>query len=105
MKIAASVTALSATPHVRTSQAKQYNAKSNRYLMNVAMDEEGDEQFSGEGEESHDWAEEGEEQVRNASKQRRIAVGLAVPFALLCMDIVAQGLCERVADVPWESGT
>ena len=61
MKIAASVTALSATPHVRTSQAKQYNAKSNRYLTNVAMDE-GEEKLGGEGEESQDWAEEGEEQ-------------------------------------------
>ena len=61
MKITASVTALSATPHARTSQAKRYNAKSNRYLTNVAMDE-GHEQLGGEGEECQEWAEEGEEQ-------------------------------------------
>ena len=45
MKIAASVTALSATPHARTSQAKRYNAKTNRYLTTVAIEEEGDEQL------------------------------------------------------------
>ena len=61
MKIAASVTALSAKPHARTSQSKRYNANGNRYLTKIAMDEEGDEQVGGEGEEFHDWAEEGEE--------------------------------------------
>ena len=40
MKIAASVPPLSATPYARTSQTKRYNAKSNRYLTKVAMDEE-----------------------------------------------------------------
>ena len=58
MKIAASVTALSPTLHARTSQAKRYNAKSNRYLTKVAMDDEGEEQLGGEGEESQDWVEE-----------------------------------------------
>ena len=54
MKIAASVTALSATPHARTSQGKRYNAKSNRYHLTVAMDEDGDDQLRWEGEESQD---------------------------------------------------
>ena len=49
MKIAASVTALSRTPKARTSQVKRYNAKTNRYLTNVAMEEEADEQLDGEG--------------------------------------------------------
>ena len=37
MKIAASVTALSAMPLARPSQANRDNAKSNRYLSNVTM--------------------------------------------------------------------
>ena len=54
MKITARATALSATPHAHTSQAKRSNAKSNRLLSHVAMEEEGEEQVGGEGEESQD---------------------------------------------------
>ena len=52
MKITERVTALSATPDTRTSQPTRYNAKSNRYLSNVAIENEGDEQLRGEGEET-----------------------------------------------------
>ena len=58
-KIAASVTAFSATPQARSYHARRSNLKSNRYLTNVAMDQEGDDQLGGEADETKDWAEDG----------------------------------------------
>ena len=62
MKLAAGVPQFSETPHARTSHAKRYNAKSNRYLTKVEMEEEGDNQFGGEGNERQERAEQREEQ-------------------------------------------